>query len=485
MRARPIAIAPAVLLLAACAFNRASVPVMTPPAHYEQSGRAPLPTEELDHWWSAFNDPQLTSLIEDALTNAPDARTADQRLLEAQATRSSTIAQTLPQGNLSGTATRKHTEDLSSNSNPLFPTGGDSETENLNFPVTWEIDLYRRIPTAWQIANSDLAAVRFNVEGSRAALAANVADAYFQAHGLAIQLADARETVRIETELHRIAEVRANAGIAPRSDVDRVTGDLSNARAQAAGLEAELHAQQRTILVLVGRGFDPTASLPVDAQAADPPPVPDAVPGELLTRRPDVREAEARLRGQIARQRITDFNLFPRFTINPGAGLTRTVAPGVSFSGGTITPTTTTTSTAFWSAGVGVSIPILDIPRLLAEIHAQDARAQQAVIAYEHAVQNAYGEADSSLTRLAADHRRIALLRDGEVAARSASNAARLRYQHGYDDLQSALSAEQAWRTTRSNLTAARIQGLRRAVQVYKALGGGWNYDHPQSVGAR
>jgi outer membrane protein TolC len=119
---------------------------------------------------------------------------------------------------------------------------------------------------------------------------------------------------------------------------------------------------------------------------------------------------------------------------------------------------------------------VLDIPRLLQDMRVQDARTEQAVIAYEKAVQTAYGEAENALVRLSADERRVALLKDGEARAGRAYEAARKRYAMGLDDLQTALSAEQSWRTTRSALTAERVQALRRTVQTYKALGGGWAF---------
>ena len=486
MRFREIALAPLAALLAGCAFQQARAPVVTPPAAYEQRGQVQLQAIELDRWWLYFHNEQLNGLIDDALAHSPDALTAAQRLIEAQATRSSNVLQTLPRGAIAGNTSRRETSDIGGGSNSLFPTGGTSESDTANFNVTWEIDLFGRVAAARRVAASDYAATRFNVEGARAALVANVADAYFQARGLAIQLRDARETVRIQTDLRRIASVRAERGLGAQSDVDRIDGDLGQARSQVENLTAELHAQQRTLLVLVGRGFDPTASLPVEASVDEAPPVPDVVPGVILARRPDVREAEARLASAVGRQRLQDLALFPTFNILPGLGLSRSVSPRVTVGpNGGFVPSTTTSSTGFWSFGLGVTVPVLDIPRLLQDIHAQDARTEQAVIAYERAVQTAYGEADNALVRLAADQRRLSLLKAGELSARSASSAARLRYQRGLDDLQTALAAEQSWRSARAALTSEQVQAIRRAVQVYKALGGGWASTGDATGGAR
>jgi outer membrane protein TolC len=211
----------------------------------------------------------------------------------------------------------------------------------------------------------------------------------------------------------------------------------------------------------------------------DPPPLPQAVPGEILVRRPDVREAEERVRAATLQTKLAREQLFPNITINTALGIARQIAPGVGVASLVpliLTPQTQTTNTNYWSYGLGVAQPVLDIPRLLQDAKAQGARAEEAVVAYEQAVQNAYGDAENAMVRLSADERRIKLLEDGEARARRAYDAARIRYEKGLDDITPVLSAEQTWRSNRSQLTAERVQALRRAVQTYKALGGGWDY---------
>jgi outer membrane protein, multidrug efflux system len=152
-------------------------------------------------------------------------------------------------------------------------------------------------------------------------------------------------------------------------------------------------------------------------------------------------------------------------------------SPGVSFiPPSTLVPAQQTTALGFWLLGAGVSVPVLDIPRLLYDAKAEDARTEQAVIAYEKTVQTAYGEAENALVNLGAGERAAAVLTDGEARAHRASEAAARLYAMGLTDLTTALAAEQAWRTTRAALTAERVAALRRAVQTYKALGGGWAY---------
>src|SRR5690606_5668108 len=182
-------------------------------------------------WWTAFDDPQLTTLIEGALVEGFDTRIAATRLAEARAVRTSQLLQFGPQGNIAGSARRTETDQIDGTAVdiPGFSTSGTSDRYSAAFNVSWELDLFGRIVTANRAASADVAAARFAYEGARASLAAAVADAYFQARGLAIQLADARETARIQRELLNIARIRAERGLGATSDADRVAGDLAQA----------------------------------------------------------------------------------------------------------------------------------------------------------------------------------------------------------------------------------------------------------------
>jgi outer membrane protein, multidrug efflux system len=462
MRSASIAASLACLALAACASTRAADTRL--PAAFETPTPVPAGAVALDTWWTAFNDPELTALVEQALARSPDARSAAARLREARATRQGALTAFLPQGNARAAASRTESEvvDGTAVNVPGFSSAGTSEQQSATFDVSWEIDLFGRLFAARRAANAEMAAARLDYEGTRASLAANVADSYFQARGLAIQLSDARETQRIQRELMRVIDVRAERGIASSADADRVAGDLAQADSQVAALEAELQVQRRTLLILVGRAIEPTANLAVTAEAGEVPPVPATIPGELLARRPDVRQAEAMLGSALGRLDYAKLAFFPKFTLTPGIGITKSEQPGYS------------ATIQNWSIGGNLVQPILDIPRLLTELKAQDARTEQAAIAYEKAVQTAYGEAENSLVQLAADRRRVELLDAGEARAERAYRASNRGYIAGLTDLQTLLSVEQSWRAVRTQETGARVQALRRAVQTYKALGGGW-----------
>lgn len=450
------------LALTACATPRPAD--VSLPAGYEAPPGVPPGTIALDTWWAAYGDPDLTALVEQALLRNPDVRTARSRLDEVKAQRTGAILQYLPQGDANASGRRTDTRQIggSAASIPGFSTSGVSRQYAGSFDVSWELDPWGRALFAYRAADAEVDRVRYAYEATRAQIAADTADAWFQARGLAIQLAEARETARIQQELYDVASRRAANGLAATSEPDRIAGDLAQAQAQAVGFEAQLQVQKRALLILAGRVVEPTANIDAPPQVGQAPAVPAAVPSELLERRPDVRGAQAAVRSAAGQQRLAQLAFFPTFTFSPGLGWSRVEQPGFS------------TETQNWSIAGSVLQPVLSIPRLMSELKVRNARTEQAVTAYEKTVQTAFQEAESALVNLEADRRRVALLAEGEVRAARAYRAARIGYEHGLTDLDSTLSAEQAWRSVRTQLTAAQVQALRRSVQAYKALGGGW-----------
>ncbi len=469
MRPAVSAVLLACLALGACAHVRA--PETALPAAFEgakgAADRAPAGAIDLDRWWLAFKDPELNGLIDQALARNPDARTATARLSEARANRVESLTHYLPQGDVQGSQRRTDTKQLAGTvfNIPGF-SSGVSDASGVNLNASWEVDLFGRFFATSKAVNGDIAAARFNYEGARASLAANVADSYFQARGLAIQLADARDSQRIEQELYDSASKRAQVGIAPTSDADRVAGDLAQAKAQAEALAAQLQVERRTLLILAGRIVEPTANIAVEASVGDLPPVPEMLPSELLKRRPDVREASARVAAATGRSQLDVLSFLPTLDWTPGLTWQKSSQPGFSV-----------TAQSFINGGAFTQ-PLFSIPKLLSELKAQDARSEQAVIAYEKAVQTAFADSEGALVNLDADRRRVVLLTDGEARAARGYKAAKLGYDRGLTDLQTALSSEQSWRATRAQLTAAQVQAARRTIQVYKALGGGWPAEH-------
>jgi NodT family efflux transporter outer membrane factor (OMF) lipoprotein len=425
----------------------------------------------LDRWWTLYNDAQLTDLVEQALKNSPDSKDALAKLQQAVAVRASALTAYDPQGQIAGSPSHSKYYPLDSGSVPaVAATGGSGfsptsfligDTYSLGFNVTWELDLFGRRRAARRQANADLNTARFTYDATRWSLTANVADSLFQARGLAIQLDQANETLRIERQLYDVSKARADHGLSPGSDTAQTLADVQTAEAEARDLTAQLAAARRQLLLLVGRGVDPLASLPMPADVGVPPPVPAAIPGQLLVRRPDVREAQQQVESAAGKLTLDKRALLPTIQLQPGAGLLQ--------EGSSITDLL-----GYWTLAANATQPVLDRPRLLAQVRQQRAVAEQAVIAYEKAVQTAYGDAEIAFTYYASDKGRVDLLRAAEANAGFAYEAKKTGYSRGLNDLQTALTAEASWRQARLSLASAEVTLMQRSVQVFKALGGGW-----------
>jgi NodT family efflux transporter outer membrane factor (OMF) lipoprotein len=460
------------VLLQGCATGSVrKADVHTPAAYGAPQPAQTASAESLDHWWTLYDDAQLTGLVEEALKNSPDAKDAMSKLQQAIEVRRAALYQYNPQGNLSASVSKPNYTSL----NPSKPTLGSLftfnpvdflgvESSSLSFPVTWEIDLWRRRSTARGTADANLQTARFTYDATRWALASSVAESLFQARGLAIQLDQANETLRIQQQLYDVSKGRADHGLVPGSDAAQTLANVQAAQSNVQDFTAQLAAARRQLLLLVGRGVDPLASLPMAAEVGSPPAVPHAIPGELLVRRPDVREAEERVVSATGTLTLDKKALLPTLQVQPSAGLTQQgTGPNTQFS--------------YWTIAANLTTPILDRPRLLSQVRQQREVAEQAVIAYEKSVQTAYSDAEQAFGYYDSDKKRVALLVEAEKNANFAYQAKETGYARGLNDLQTALTAETNWRQVRLALAQAQVSVMERSVQVFKALGGGWTPD--------
>ena len=465
-----IAVASLAALLQGCATGSVRKADVHTPAAYEATQPAATATAEaLDHWWTLYEDAQLTGLVEEALKNSPDAKDAFSKLAQAIEVRRAALYSYNPQGNLNAQVSKPNYTSLNPPSkqtlaeqftfNPVDFLG--VESSSLSLPVTWELDLWGRRNTARKSADADLLTARFTYDATRWSLAASVADSLFQARGLAIQLDQANQTLRIQQELYDVSKARVDHGLTPSSDASQTLANVQAAQSQVQDLTAQLAAARRQLLLLVGRGVDPLASMPMAAEVGAPPPVPQSIPGELLVRRPDVREAEQRVESATGKLALNKKALLPTLQLQPAAGLTQQGSgPNSYFS--------------YWTIAAGLTTPVLDRPRLLSQVRQQREVAEQAVIAYEKSVQTAYSDAEQAFGLYDSDKKRVALLTEAEKNANFAYQAKETGYSRGLNDLQTALTAETNWRQTRVALAQAQVSVMQRSVQVFKALGGGW-----------
>lgn len=427
--------------------------------------KMPAPEEggavQLDHWWSDFHDAQLTALIETALNRSTTSRMAYARLSEARAVRGQTRAGTLPSGTLSGTATESGTEALWG----AGATTPGQQSYQASFSPSWEVDLFGRLAAIRDSASAQYQASVYDFQGTRLALAADVAASLFQARATAADLETARLSLDVSSRLAETARLGEAHGLTSGQDTARLDANVASARAEVVRLEGELRALKRSLLILAGTPDAATDSLPIAAELELPPPLPSVTPGLLLARRPDVLSAERSLRVAVLGARVDRLALFPRLNIQAGVGLSavgNTV--GLSAAGGT----------GLWSIASGLALPILDRARLLAQFHVSEARGQEAVVSYERAVQQAFGEAENALTRLAASQERLVDLERAEERSHTAYQIAERGYRAGLTDLTTLLQTQSTWLQTRTARNAGRLALLNGTVTAIRALGGGW-----------
>lgn len=440
-------------LAGACAASAPRAPDLAVPAVYATPRRGgDLPTADLEHWWRLYQDPQLETLVATALEGGFDARLARARLAEAQAARGAAHYQIYwPTGGLEASASHASGADDSKQ---------DVDRYAASFSPAWELDLFGRRAASRRVAEGELHSAEFTAEATRWVLVAQVADSLFAARGLAVRLTEAQETLRIQLALDASARAKVEHGLVPASDAAQTRANVEAIRSEVQDLEAQLDAARRALLALIGRGRAPLAELAILPWIGPPPAPPATVPGDLLSRRPDVREAQWRLASAAGRQQLAGLAFLPSITLSPTLEISKLTGSDAA---------------SLWSMGVGAKVPLLDLPRLRKALDARRAVSEQQVLAYERSVQTAYVEAETALAYLDSDTRRVAMLRAAERDAAIGYEAKHEGYRRGFNALQDALAAEGVWRQAKIALAGAQVTALQRSVQVFKALGGGWS----------
>lgn len=424
---------------------------------------------DLTTWWRNLDDPQLESLVTQALSGSPDIAMAEARLAEARAISSRALRRFDPSGGVRANATRTDLTRESGNVNvPNLPVDvpfvqlGRTDTTDASFTVAWEMDLFGRKRATRVVAASKIDKAIFEGAGTQAALAAAVADALYRVRGIAIEKQLVEERLEIERDALRAVDEKILFGLAAGLERTSIEVGIIGLEAQLDQLTGELAAGKRELLVLVGRGTEPLDQMVITADLPPAPRIPALAPGKLLERRPDVRVSKADLVAALGNQALAKLDLFPTFSLLPGVGFNRTDRAASAFS------------TSFWSLGLQGALPILDRGRLLAQKRVDDARALQAIASYEKTVQTAFGEADMVLSRLVAESRMAERLALSEAAASHSVAALEEALESGMIDPQTLRESRRQWLGARNEVARARLQQLRRTVQAYKALGGGW-----------
>lgn len=449
------------LLAGACAVGPDYRPPQPPaPAAQAFLSTAPGTTTDApaDRWWRLYDDPVLDRLVERALAANTDLRAAEANLRRAQAALREARAAGLPHGQVSAGA--NYGDDGGSGQ----AQGGSTQwSYNAAQTLTWELDLFGRIARSVEAARGDAGAIAATRDRVALTVAAEVTRAYADGCALAEAVAVARSSIAIAERQLAIQQLRERAGGASRLDSERTATALANIRATLPALEGRRRATLFELAALLGTT---PGDVPEDARQCARAPAPTAaIPlGDgraLLARRPDVREAERRLAADTARIGVATAELYPSISLGGSGNFLRNdqVRGSDSFT---------------VSAGplIAWSFPNLFAGR--ARIRQAEAGAQASLALFDGAVLTALKEVEQALTLYAAEGERNARLREAATHAEAAYGLADRRYRAGSIALSDLLQTQRDLLDTRGALAASSQQLGSLRVDLFKALGGGW-----------
>jgi outer membrane protein, multidrug efflux system len=415
------------------------------------------------NWWELYQDATLNSLIRTALTNNYDLRIAITRVEQAKAVAVQARSQFVPGVGYQGEVSRGRNEFLG-NPSPAGPAGpktGDAVFAALS--ASWEIDFWGRIRRLNESARASFLASEEGRRTVQLSLVAGVAQAYFELLELDRRLEIARRTTESFRDSAKIFNDRFEAGGASRLDTSRAEAALASTAANVPDLERQIALKENELSVLLGQNPGPiTRTSSLSAQVL-PPEVPAGLPSALLERRPDIRQAEQNLRASNAQVGVSVAEFFPKLGITTFMGK---VSPELSaFTAG---------SANAWSAVGSMSGPIFQGGALVGQYRESKAKREEARLRYEQTTLNAFQEvSDALIAREKLEAIRIEQAR----AVKAYEDAVQLslqRYTDGKAAYFEVLEAQQQLFPAENSLARTELNQLLVVVQLYKALGGGW-----------
>jgi outer membrane protein, multidrug efflux system len=466
-----IALAALAAVLGGCAVGPAyERPTVELPAAW-QGPPADGVTATGSRWWTVYADATLDRLIDEAYAHNRDLALAAARVDEARALLQIAAAELVPA--VDATAQRDRSRSSERSSTPLppnVPLERNSYRAQLN--VAYEVDLWGRLRGASAAARADLLASRAAQETVRITLASQVTQSYFALLAFDAQTEATRRTLALRSRNLELQKIRHGAGLIGDFDLRQLEAEVAATRAQLPALERSRTAEELALAVLLGRSpraiIEETIARGADTGEAPAPVVPEALPSDLLLRRPDIVAAEQRLIAANARIGVARAALFPRISLTGYLG-SESASLNDLFSG----------PSRIWQLAFGLAQPIFQGGRITGEMEAVRALERQALAQYQKAIQEAFREVRQALSAQARS-REIYEAEGARVAAlREALRLARIRYENGLTSQLEALDAER-------NLLAAELNHIdalraqRTAVaDIVKALGGGWTGFEP------
>jgi NodT family efflux transporter outer membrane factor (OMF) lipoprotein len=414
-------------------------------------------------WFDLFQDDKLTDLIRIALQENYDIRIASARVLEARAQLGVTRSQIFP--NVDGAASFTSTRPSSLGSITFIPKGTDLSASFYQggFNLSWELDIWGRIRRLTEAARAQYFA---SEEARRAVVTTLIADVstnYFNLREADLELAIANETLEDAKNGLRLTTVRQRGGAATGLDVRQAEQFLYTATSQIASAQRQIEQSENLLSLLTARNPQGIARGKTLNDLSAPPEIPPGMPSALLERRPDIRQAEQSLIAANANIGAARAQYFPQINLT---GLLGAQSRGLTslFTG----------PARDWSFTPAIAVPIFNAGRIRNGVRLTEAQKQEALANYEKAIQSAFREVSDSLV----GYRRTAEQRAQQElfvkALRDSVRLSNLRYRGGLDSYLPVLDADRNLFQGELELARLKRQELVSVVDLYRALGGGW-----------
>jgi NodT family efflux transporter outer membrane factor (OMF) lipoprotein len=423
-------------------------------------------------WWRGFGNPELAAFIAESQANNLDLAAATARIRAADALVTIQRSPLFPQIGLAATAQRGNAQ--VSGSSSLTPLSGSlpvqtGNTYGLSLGASYELDF-------WGLARSNLRAAQESAKSARYAqrvvaltVVSNVANTYLSILGLRQRIAIAHEYLSAINGILEIIKLKVSAGASSHLDLAQEQAQAESVASDVPNLELQERQALVTLAVLLGRLPEGFAVMGHDLNQIDAPAVTPGIPSALLSRRPDIAQAEADLASAHANLDAARAAFLPQIDLAASGG----------YAGAAVS-TLLQGSNLVWQAGASLAQTVFDGGKLVGARQLARASQDQLIAAYKNAVLAAYADVESSLTGVASAQTREDHLIREVAAAQEAFQIARLQYQHGTTDLLTVLQAQQTLFTAEDLLAQAKLSQVQAAVNLYQALGGGWEEPPPE-----
>jgi multidrug efflux system outer membrane protein len=451
----------ALALLTGCAVgpNYKQPPVTSPDVYRDVQG-PPAPAASLadEPWWEVFKDPVLIQLIDQALADGYDVKIAAARVEETAARAGIARSQFFPQIDYGGQWSRGR--------NSVFVVPYTTATGNLNqvnVNFAWELDVWGRIRRLNEAAKAQYLASEEARRGVLLTLVSQVAINYFVLRGLDEQLAITKETVAAFQETYDLFNRKLQEGAASALETSYAAAALAQVASQIPEIERQIEATENTLNLLLGHNPGPIPR--GEALTAQPmaPEIPAGLPSALLQRRPDIQETEQNLIASNALVGVATANFFPQINLT---GLFGAVSPDVS----NLYPAGKT-----WTIAAGLLGPLFHGGQLRSEYDVSYAQWEQAKLVYEQTVTSAFAETTTVLYANGKIRATLAELSTTVDMYREMVRLSTLRYNSGLANYFEVLYAMQLLFPAETARVISEVNLMTDYVDIYKALGGGWN----------